>query len=232
MLQISNPKNTRKKKPREIVSNSATVRSGLKMVDFKIETKEVSALVDTGSTDCLLSVKVYESLKKTFFTPLKLNMKVAGHVLKENVIGCAVLPIQFKTGSGNDIVILQEFLIAHALNGYSAILGSDFLMNESILRAITPSALLLTADYNSESIPLRIEKGAPVKLNFIKVKNNEKITPMQSENIEVEICSEKGLLRKRENFKNTENRMIDVEKIDNEIKFTMQLRDNISRFRN
>jgi hypothetical protein len=149
MLQISNPKYARKKKSKEIVSNSTMVRSGLKMVDFKIATKEISALVDTGSTDCLLSVKEYEDLKETFFTPLKLNMKVAGHVLKENVIGCAVLPIQFKTGSGNDIVILQEFLIAHALNGYSAILGSDFLMNESILKAITPSALLLTAAYNT-----------------------------------------------------------------------------------
>jgi hypothetical protein len=36
---------------------------------------------------------------------------------------------------------------------------------------------------------------------------------MLSENIEVEICSEKGLLRKRENFKNNENNMINIEKL-------------------
>ena len=53
-------------------------------------------------------------------------MKVAGHVLKNNVIGRAHLPVEFKTKEKSTVKVMLEFLIAHALNGYDAIIGLVF----------------------------------------------------------------------------------------------------------
>ena len=54
-------------------------------------------------------------------------MKVAGHVLKNNVIGRAHLPVEFKTKEKSTVKIMLEFLIVHALNGYDAIMEQIFL---------------------------------------------------------------------------------------------------------
>ena len=71
-------------------------------------------------------------------------MKVAGHVLKNNVIGRAYLPVEFKTKEKSTVKIMLEFLIVHS-KWLQCNNGADFLMNEKILTAITPNSLILSA---------------------------------------------------------------------------------------
>ncbi|MFN9981707.1 MAG: retropepsin-like aspartic protease, partial [bacterium] len=92
------------------------------MASLKIEKLPIKALVDTGSTHCLMSVKAFQKLENLPFTPLKVHMKVAGSVLHDNVVGSTICMTSFTTSEG-EVTIPLTFLIAHALNGYEAILG-------------------------------------------------------------------------------------------------------------
>ncbi len=88
-LQLSRPKSGKKdKNKREVSLNNIGFSSPtLKMASLKIEDLPIKALVDTGSTHCLMSVKAFQKLKNLPFTPLKVHMKVAGSVLHDNVVG-------------------------------------------------------------------------------------------------------------------------------------------------
>ena len=92
-------------------------------------------------------------------------------MLKDNVIGKANIPVEFKTNQNSHIIIILEFLIAHALNGYDAIIGADFLMNEKILTAITPKSLILSPGYQSVEIPL-LESEQSRQFNLVERKDN------------------------------------------------------------
>ena len=142
LLQLSKPKHIARDKQYIVSVNSINTGPTVKLVSLDFDAFTVSALVDTGSTHCLISAEQYQQLSSIPYIPLKLHMKVAGHTLKDNVIGKAQLPVKFKTVSGDSLILFLEFLIAHALNGYDAIIGADFLMNEEILAAITPTVLL------------------------------------------------------------------------------------------
>jgi len=154
-LQLSRPKSGKKEQPRKEVSiNNIDFSSPtLKLVSFKISDKPIKALVDTGSTHCLMSVKTFQTLTNMPFTPLKVHMKVAGSVLRDNVIGSTICDTLFTTKEG-EIKIPLTFLIAHALNGYESILGATFLMNPDMTSAITPTNLCLTAEYRNSTIKL------------------------------------------------------------------------------
>src|SRR5450830_1141691 len=88
------------------------------------------------------------------FTPLRVNMKVAGSVLRDNVVGSTTLLTPFQTNQGI-ISIPLEFLIAHALNGYEAILGATLLLNPELTSAITPTYLCLTDKFKEAVIPMK-----------------------------------------------------------------------------
>ncbi|MFN9980047.1 MAG: retropepsin-like aspartic protease, partial [bacterium] len=79
-LQISRPKNGKKDKGRKEVSlNNIDFSSPtLKLASLKVGELPIKALVDTGSTHCLMSVKAFQKLENLPFTPLKVHMKVAG----------------------------------------------------------------------------------------------------------------------------------------------------------
>jgi hypothetical protein len=128
--------------------------SDLKLINIDISPVTIPVLVDTGASHCLISVEAFQRIKGATYEATQLNMKVAGHVLKNNIIGRTLLPVKFQADNGNSIVILLEFLIAHILNGYKAIMGADFLLNESLLAAITPNSIILTKQYKSACIPL------------------------------------------------------------------------------
>ena len=119
--------------------------------------KPIKALVDTGSTHCLMSVKTFQKFKDLPFTPLKVHMKVAGSVLHDNVIGSTICCSSFTTKEG-EVTIPLTFLIAHALNGYESILGATLLMNPEMTSAITPTHLCLTSQYNNSNIALETVK--------------------------------------------------------------------------
>jgi hypothetical protein len=99
-------------------------------------------------------VEAFQRIKGATYVATQINMKVAGHVLKNNIIGRTLLPVKFQANDGNSIVMLLEFLIAHVLNGHKAIMGADFLLNESLLAAITPNSIILTKQYKSACIHL------------------------------------------------------------------------------
>jgi hypothetical protein len=100
------------------------------------------------------------------FTPLKIHMKVAGSVLKDNVIGSTTCITSFNTSNG-EISLPLTFLIAHALNGYEAILGATLLLNPEVTAAITPTHLCLTTEYNNSTIQLETVQK-PVQGNFMQ----------------------------------------------------------------
>ena len=154
LLQLSKPKTQKKNKQMKISINNINTLDILKTVEVNFGKFTVSALVDTGSTHNLISVEKYHKLERVPFTPVKMHMKVAGHVLKENVIGKVNLPIQFKTSINGKVNLITKFYIAPALNGYEAILGANFLMDDKILTAITSKNLLFLSDFHSAVVPL------------------------------------------------------------------------------
>ena len=80
-------------------------------------------------------------------------MKVAGSILKNNIIGKTILPITFNNGQ-KTVTLFIDFLIANHLNGYKSIMGASFLMNTDYCLAITPKNLYLSNLYNNFVIPL------------------------------------------------------------------------------
>ena len=113
-LQLSRPKNGKKEKERKEVSiNNIDFSSPtLKLATFHVASKQIKALVDTGSTHCLMSVKTFQGLKDLPFTPLKVHMKVAGSILHDNVVGSTTCCTSFTTKSG-EVSLPLTFLIAH-----------------------------------------------------------------------------------------------------------------------
>src|SRR5450830_1489470 len=101
LLLNSVHKTQKKKKGSEISINNIDFSAPtLKLVKFTASKMQINALVDTGSTHCLISVKSFQRLKEPKFTPLKVNMKVAGSVLRDNVVGSTTLCISFQTDKG------------------------------------------------------------------------------------------------------------------------------------
>jgi hypothetical protein len=170
-LQLSRPRNEKKSKGKKEVSlNNVDFSSPtLKLATLKVSDLPIKALVDTGSTHCLMSVKTFQKIQNLPFTPLKVHMKVAGSVLHDNVVGSTICSTSFKTSEG-EVTIPLTFLIAHALNGYEAILGATLLMNPEMTMAITPTHLCLTPEYNSANILLETSKKK-MQGNFMRCDN-------------------------------------------------------------
>ncbi len=156
-----------KKQQKSVRINNVDFSScSLKLVEFSVQNLPIKALVDTGASHCLMSVKTYQQLKGVLFTPLRIAMKVAGSVLQENVIGTAEVPITFVTQKCT-VEIPLTFVIAKDINGYEAILGATLLMNSDMVHGLTPSHLCLSAEYNSADIPLEVAKR-DTEVNFLK----------------------------------------------------------------
>ena len=165
-LQITKPARGKKTVKKEVSINHIDFSSpSLKVANFQLLEVPVQALVDTGSTHCLLSVSTFQKLSGLHFTPLKVHMKVAGNVLRDNVIGSTTCGATFSTSTGK-VTLPLTFLIAHALNGYESILGATLLMNAEMITAITPTHLCLTPEYGSPSIKLETVQKT-VQGNFL-----------------------------------------------------------------
>ena len=126
-MQFSKPRRVSKRTQRAISINTINNGPTIKLEELNLNKFNIPALIDTGSTHSLISAESYQKIPGSFFTPVKLHMKVAGHVLKNNVIGRAYLPVEFKTKEKSTVKIMLEFLIEHALNGYDAIMEQIFL---------------------------------------------------------------------------------------------------------
>ena len=79
------------------------------------------------------------------------------------------------------MTIPLEFLVAHAINGYQAILGATILMNSDIVSALTPDKLVLSSHYRDSSIKLETAEKTP-QFNFLQC-NNISLLPDQSKRI-------------------------------------------------
>ena len=181
MLQLSKPKKSKKTKNSIISINNIDFKSpSLKTIRFLVLNNPINALVDTGSTHCLISTKTFQALPDTIFTPVKIHMKVAGSVLKNNIIGSTTLLVTFSTCKG-PMTIPLDFLVAHAINGYQAILGATILMNSDIISALTPDKLILSSHYRESSIKLETAEKNP-QFNFLQC-NNITLLPDQSKRI-------------------------------------------------
>ena len=167
-LLLSNPSNRKGKKQQKSVNiNNVDFSScTLKLVEFSVQNLPIKALVDTGASHCLMSVKTFQLLKGVTFTPLKVAMKVAGSVMQENVVGTAQIPITFVTQKCT-VEVPITFVIAKDINGYEAILGATLLMNSEMVNGLTPSHLCLSAEYHSADIPLEVAKR-DAEVNFLK----------------------------------------------------------------
>jgi hypothetical protein len=115
-------------------------------------------------------------------------MKVAGHTLKDNIVGATSLPVKFHTSDDKYIVILLDFLIAKVLNDYDAIIGADMLMNKKVLHAITPDSIILTDHYKSMCIPLHDQQAAQVQPNFISVVSNVRLPADTKKEINISVA--------------------------------------------
>jgi hypothetical protein len=152
LLTLSIPKKP-KQKSEVILNLTQTKNNTLKMINFQIEEQQINSLMDTGSSHNLLSVKSFKKLTNQISTPIKMNMKVAGSILKNNIIAKTILPVTF-TNNNEQITVVIPFLLAHHLNSYEAIIGAEFLMDDQFSMAITPTNLILTNQYNNFHIPL------------------------------------------------------------------------------
>jgi hypothetical protein len=61
----------------------------LKGINISIDKKKMVALMDTGSTHNLLAYDVFVTLQDKTFTPVNIDMKVAGSTLSNNIVGKA-----------------------------------------------------------------------------------------------------------------------------------------------
>src|SRR5450830_364582 len=115
LLQNEVVKNQKRGKKQEVSINSIDFAAPtLKTASFAVSGKTFSALIDTGSTHCLISVKSFQKLKGSIFTPLRVNMKVAGSVLRDNVVGSTTLLTSFQTNKGiSDQLLHQLYTVIH-----------------------------------------------------------------------------------------------------------------------
>ena len=156
-MQFSKPRRVSKRTQRAISINTINNGPTIKLEELNLNKFNIPALIDTGSTHSLISAESYQKIPGSFFTPVKLHMKVAGHVLKNNVIGRAYLPVEFKTKEKSTVKIMLEFLIVHS-KWLRCNNGADFLMNEKILTAITPNSLILSARHRSAVVPSSLSR--------------------------------------------------------------------------
>jgi hypothetical protein len=89
--------------------------------------------MDTGSTHNLLAYDVFITLQNKSFTPVNMDMKVAGSTLSNNIVGKAQLNTEFETTTGT-VLLSLSYLIAHKLNGYHSIIGAQMLTNPRIIK--------------------------------------------------------------------------------------------------
>jgi hypothetical protein len=148
----------------------------------------VDALADTGSTHCLITADSFSKIPGTNFVPVQLNMKVACHTLKDNIVGATSLPVKFHTSDDKYIVIVLDFLIAKVLNGYDAIIGADMLMNKKMLYAIIPDSIVMTEHYKSVCIPLHDQKAAQIQPNFISEVSNVRLPADTKKEINISVA--------------------------------------------
>ena len=137
--------------------NAEHLTSPLRLANFSVKNVPIKALVDTGSTHCLLSVATYEKLTGVTFTKLSVDMKVAGGVLKDNVKGATQLVVTFLSNQGV-VEIPITFLIANQINGYEAILGGTLLFEEG--GSVSSDHLTLPESCGGQKVPL---EKAPLK---------------------------------------------------------------------
>jgi hypothetical protein len=188
LLQMSKPKLAGKRKNTTVFLNSISAGSGLKLLKLDLNPLQIDALADTGSTHCLITADSFSKIPGTNFLPVQLNMKVAGHTLKDNIVGATSLPVKFHTSADEYIVIVLDFLIAKVLNGYDAIIGADMLMNKKMLHAITPDSIILTEHYKSKCIPLHDQQAAQVQPNFISVVSNVRLPADTKKEINISVA--------------------------------------------
>jgi len=80
-----------------------------------------------------------------------------------------------------------DFLIAHVLNGYNAIIGADFLYDEKFLKAITTKDLILSDSYQSETIPIFKSEECLNQINYVKLKETVHLPPDSSRSVKVDL---------------------------------------------
>ena len=185
MLQMAKPGNRKKEKITEVSLNSIEPNATLKLIKFQIKELPVKALVDTGSSHCLINSAVFQKLPHLKFTPQKIHMKVAGGLLRDNVIGSTTITLTFTSDTGSVDVPLK-FLVAHATNGYEAILGATMLLNPSVVSALTPNSLCLTTGYQSSTIAL-LDAVNPVQVNFLQC-NSTVVLPGVTTTVVAHLC--------------------------------------------
>ena len=184
-------KSIRPKKQKAVILNSIEHEvSTLKAIDLTIDSKKLSALMDTGSTHNLIAYDVFQSLRNKDYTPVNIDMRVAGAILTNNIVGKVQLNATFITTTGN-LTVPLNFLIAHKLNGYQSIIGAEMLTNPRLVKATTPYHLHLNDTYNNAVIPLQPIKNPP---NFNATSLTEKEAESEPDVIDEEIIKEHILI--------------------------------------
>ena len=188
LLRLSLP--LPKKKGEKIVEvklNSMTASPSLKLAALNLEGLSVYALADTGSSHCLLTVETFSRLENALLLPVKVTMKVAGSVMNDNVIGKTTMTVVLMTEQGDKVPFELSFYVAHVLNGYDAILGADFLMNEDKMSAITPSNLIVKAGNADKCIPLLEQSAHAPQLNHIVMEQSAVIPADSSVQVKLKL---------------------------------------------
>ena len=107
---------------------SSEFRRDLNLMPIKVEGIPIFPLLDTGSTNNLISVNFYTKVQHVYpCRPTSLVMHVAGGSLQNNIMGTTVMNMVCEDIYGRDILIQASFLIAHEINGYDMIIGANTL---------------------------------------------------------------------------------------------------------
>ncbi len=93
------------------------------------------------------------------------------------------------------MIIPLTFLIAHALNGYEAILGATLLMNPDMTLAVDPTHLCLTPEYNNANILFETVRKR-IQGNFMQCERTV-IPPEATLNIEASVSPPFSSFRER-----------------------------------
>ena len=157
MAYKNRKKKTKENKEKLTTMNivSSEFRRDLNLMPVKIEGIRIFPLLDTGSTNNLISVSFYNKIQHKYpCRPTNLVMHVAGGSLANNIMGSTTLNMVCEDIYGKDIHIQASFLIAHEINGYDMIIGANTLNDPKFSVSLTPRTWIVRDEGIDKVIPL------------------------------------------------------------------------------
>jgi actin-related protein len=165
---IKHLKDLQKKKGQTIELNSCIIGSNLFFLQMIVNDLQLNipTLVDTGATNSLIHSSLASKLKLKVH-PISMKLSTATGVSSTAIKGLTHAKMSFKLDTGKLAHFNTIFIVSDQLNGLQAILGAEFLLDESRVKHISGSAI--TAYSTQSTVKIPIISGSTLSQNQITV---------------------------------------------------------------